>query len=105
MVGVSGACQVGNPAGNLKACVNWVGGSSAGLTHLSLTSISLCPVSAFHGTEEEQQSKRQNGNLGMFKLIGFVKKTLLEGLGAVTDKLCYFILNVVYPFTIFLLSG
>lgn len=41
----------------------------------------------------------------MFKLIGFVKKTLLEGLGAVTDKLCYFILNVVYPFTIFLLSG
>lgn len=34
----------------------------------------------------------------MFKLIGFVKKTLLEGLGAVTDKLCYFILNVVYHY-------
>lgn len=39
----------------------------------------------------------------MFKLIGFVKKTLLEGLGAVTDKLCYFILNMIS--FIFLLSG
>lgn len=32
VVGVWGACQVRNPAGNLKGCVNWVGGSSAGLT-------------------------------------------------------------------------
>ena len=34
-----------------------------------LTSISLCPISAFHGTEEEQQSRRQYGSLGMFKLV------------------------------------
>ena len=74
--------------------MNWVGGSSAGLTGHTLMGhtlpdlhFPLPPISAFHGTEEEQQSRRQNGSLGMFKLIGSVKKTLLEGLGAVTDKL------------------
>lgn len=69
--------SVKDPAGNPKGCVSWVGGSSACLaTHLSVTSVSLCPLPALHRTEK--QSKRHNRSLWMFKVIGFVRKILLE---------------------------
>lgn len=105
VVGVWGACQVRNPAGNPKGCVNWVGGSSAGLTHLTWPPFPFAPFQHFTG---QRKSSSPEGSMGVLGCLNwFCEENPFRGVGcSYRQVISYFILNVVYPFTVFfLLSG